>query len=122
MTNIPKIVIVTGSRHAKLNDKIFEVLDQLDPDLLVQGGALGVDKIAKKWCLENGVACCEVPADWSLGKRGGPLRNGKMLWLYPTAVVAAFPCIKSVGTWNCVKQAKEANHEILVTRLGGRWS
>jgi hypothetical protein len=37
-----------------------------EPDLIIQGGASGADRLAKKWALHNGVNCQQEPALWQL--------------------------------------------------------
>lgn len=50
------------------------------------------------------------PADWSLGKAAGMLRNGLMVDL-GADVCLAFPMGSSVGTWDCVRRARAAGIE-----------
>ena len=116
-----RIVIVTGSRHARLIEPVAKVLTELGPDLVVHGGAKGIDALADRWCKENIVARCIVHADWSKGRSAGPTRNAKMVRMFPTAHGAAFPCIESTGTWDCVRKLKAANQEVTITRIGPGW-
>lgn len=101
-----KTIIVTGGREYADKSKVIEVLDLIQPDVLVQGGATGADQLAKDWANANEVTCITVDAEWTkYGKGAGNIRNAVMLDRFPTAVVIAFPGNK--GTANCVKFAKQ---------------
>jgi hypothetical protein len=48
MTNI----LITGSRSIKLKEYVFDILNKLikNGDMVIQGGAEGVDSITLEWC------------------------------------------------------------------------
>jgi predicted Rossmann-fold nucleotide-binding protein len=107
-----KTIIVTGGRNYQDFAKIGRVFDFLGPHLLVEGGALGADRLAREWAEYNYIDVITFYADWdSHGKAAGPIRNRKMLEEHPDAIVVAFPGGK--GTENCVKQAKELGRVVL---------
>lgn len=106
------IVVVTGSRNLTYAEYLYDVLDIVNPKYVIQGGALGADYCAAKWAREEEKVCITVHAEWSRhGRRAGPLRNIKMLdfalSLKETVIVLGFPLDRSVGTWDCMKSAKE---------------
>lgn len=45
------------------------------PGVVVQGGAEGADRFAREWAEAYGYRVETHEADWSLGRRAGPLRN-----------------------------------------------
>lgn len=45
---------------------------------MIEGAAKGIDTIAKEYAQENDWKIEEYPADWSIGKQAGILRNIKM--------------------------------------------
>lgn len=88
------------------------MLDELKPTLIVQGGASGADSLAKRYAKINLIECVTVEADWNKhGKAAGPLRNKKMLEMYPDALVVAFPGGR--GTTNCVTTAKVLGLDVM---------
>lgn len=108
-----RVVIVTGGRTYEDKEKVNRVLNLLDPDLVVQGGASGADRLAIQWANSLIIPKSETfLADWSqYGPAAGPIRNRKMLDVYPKATVVAFPGGK--GTADCVKAARERGMLVL---------
>ena len=108
-----KVVIVTGGRDYDDFAMVADVLSAIQPDLVVQGGATGADKLASDWAkYSDKTECITVNADWNkYGAYAGPKRNIEMLEAYPEAMVVAFPGGK--GTANCVKEAVKRNHIVL---------
>lgn len=111
-----RIVIVTGSRIFDEAKLLNEALDLCQPTRVVQGGAKGADELAKLWALTNEVACTTVRADWDKhGRAAGHLRNGKMLRMFPDAlIVLAFPRGEARGTHNCIEQARALGLDVEV--------
>ena len=62
--------------------------------------------IAAKWADHNNVPVVTYPANWSAGKKGGPMRNAFMLSDSRPDVVAAFP--GGNGTADMVRRAQAA--------------
>lgn len=111
-----RVVIVTGSRLWADPEPIYSALDNSCPTLVVQGGALGADAIAREWAKATGTQCRTFHANWlKHGKRAGPLRNGLMLRSYPGALVLAFP-LDGPGTADCMRQARELRMRVTVYR------
>ena len=111
-----RVVIVTGSRHWADEEAIHKALEEARPTLVVQGGASGVDALARAWAMVNGVQCRTFHANWYLhGRRAGPMRNGAMLRAYPQALVLAFP-LDGPGTADCIRQARDLRMRVLVYR------
>jgi hypothetical protein len=106
-------VLVCGGRYFSDYASLSKELARLEPepDLIIQGGASGADRLAKKWALHNGVNCHQEPALWRLhGKRAGPIRNVKMLQLNPDICVA-FPGGR--GTADMVRRCLDAGISVL---------
>lgn len=111
-------VLVTGSRKWTDPEPIFRVLDELDPDIVIHGGADGADLISHQWCKKRGRRALVFFPDYS--KKDGPLspplrRNLDMIDERPD-VVAAFPMPDSRGTWFTVKESTKANIEVIITK------
>lgn len=58
---------------------------------IIAGGARGVDSHAATWAKVAGVPLEVFPADWSLGRKAGPLRNQRMIDEGHPDYVLAFP-------------------------------
>lgn len=108
-----KVIVVTGGRDYHRHYRINNILTEIQPSLVVQGGARGADRGAEMWAQKNAVPCLRVPADWELhGKSAGPKRNGLMIDMAKglaesmgaMLVVLAFE--GGPGTANCVRCAK----------------
>ena len=108
-------VLVCGGRDYTDEDKVFEVLDTVHQgefiSTILHGAAKGADTLANRWALINKVYIESYPADWSLGKKAGPIRNKQMLEDGEPDLVVAFPGGK--GTANMVKLAQEAGVEVM---------
>jgi predicted Rossmann-fold nucleotide-binding protein len=83
---------------------------------VIEGGATGVDTLARNWAKHNGLCCMTVRANWDLyGNRAGSLRNTWMLQFGMPDLVIAFP--GGVGTNNMVQQAKKAGIDVWLPSL-----
>ena len=86
----------------------------LNGDVLIEGGAKGADRLARKAveALGYAVEVLEFLADWDqYGKAAGHIRNERMLDEGKPDVVVAFlskPLAESKGTANMVRLAKGA--------------
>ena len=110
-----KTVIITGSRDHTNKELIWKTLDELNPTHIVHGNAKGADKIAENWAKKNCIPYTRVPADWdTLGPAAGPIRNIKMLMMFPEGIVCGFPLEGSVGTWHCIDSSVERDMETKV--------
>jgi hypothetical protein len=58
---------------------------------LIDGAAPGADTLAHWWAVRNGIPFERYPADWSLGRRAGYVRNATMLREGRPSAVLAFP-------------------------------
>ena len=107
-------VIVCGSRTFADQRIMRAVLDGLNPDVVIQGGARGADTFAGRWADDRGAGHIPCPADWEThGKAAGTIRNQQMLNNNrPVDLVVAFvdkPLAESRGTADMVRRARKAN-------------
>lgn len=106
-----RVVLVCGDREWTDITPISRELLRVRPDLIVHGGARGVDTLAGTAARIMEVPVVVYPAQWELfGKRAGPLRNQKMLdEAMPTLVLAFHKNINaSKGTKDMVRRAEKA--------------
>lgn len=81
------VVLINGSRefnnYSLLEEKCYEILSPFiekgDKIIIVEGDARGADKLAGRFAKENNFKLEIYPADWSLGKQAGLLRNIEMV-------------------------------------------
>ena len=121
-----KVLIITGSRrgipqsrhdlHLALSEAIRA------SDLVLHGGAYGVDTLAYELAVGHNVHSAGVNALWQSrdgqgrNKKAGSDRNSVLVELAATlrrggaeVRFSAFPDAESRGTWDCVRKLKAAN-------------
>lgn len=106
----PLRVLITGSRDWTRGDLIEGLLRRLTPgSVIVHGGASGADSMGEYIVSRSdGALSSEVHrADWSQGRKAGPVRNSKMVALGADFCVG-FPLESSKGTWDCAWKAQRA--------------
>lgn len=108
-------VLITGSRHWYCRALAERVVSRIrtvrwdEPLVFVHGDAPGVDSAFRDACREIEVPDEPHPADWSLGKKGGPLRNQEMVNGGARICLAFSPDLgKSRGTADCARRALRA--------------
>ena len=74
-------VLVCGGRNFSDTDLMAFSLGSIHKatpiTCIIEGGALGADRFARRWAVDRGVWFETFPADWdNFGKRAGPIRNG----------------------------------------------
>lgn len=102
-------VLVCGGRDFLDRDHLFAVLDAMrdEIDSLICGGARGADDLAYTWACRRDVPAELYMADWERhGRRGGPIRNQRMLDEGKPDLVLAFP--GGPGTADMVRRARKA--------------
>jgi ribonuclease HI len=74
-------VVVAGSRGEHDYGVVCAAIRNsgFDISVVISGRAKGVDRLGERWAKENGVQVDPFPADWSLGKAAGHIRNRQML-------------------------------------------
>ena len=77
---------------------------------LMHGEAHGADRLAARWAAAQGIKTLAFPADWTLGRSAGPLRNTVMLRQRPDVVIAF---AGGKGTADMVRKARVAGIEVL---------
>lgn len=76
-------LLIAGSRHITVDlDFIHNLMNSFgikQPEMIISGGAKGIDSIAKRYAITTGVEHKEFLPDWQkYGKAGGPRRNEQM--------------------------------------------
>jgi hypothetical protein len=105
-------ILVCGGRDFQDYELVCQVLDGLDPELVIQGGANGADTLSRCWAMERGIPCMEFQAPWlSKGKGAGPVRNAWMIKYGEPDLVVAFP--GGSGTADMVTRSLRAGLRVL---------
>lgn len=104
-------VLVCGGRHFNDQVSVVDALNVLAAThgnlTVIEGGATGADRHARKWAYYNGHAIQTFQADWSkYGRAAGPIRNQQMLDEGKPDLVLAFPGGR--GTADMTNRAKAA--------------
>ena len=103
-------VLVCGGRDYPDRHHVFWALDKVRAKHgtieICHGGATGADTLAGEWAKVRDAACQKFDADWSLGKKAGPLRNARMLDEFKPDGVVAFQGGR--GTADMIRQAEAA--------------
>jgi predicted Rossmann-fold nucleotide-binding protein len=104
-------ILVTGGRTYADPEAVRVVLRELQPAVVIHGGAPGADRLADQWARANGVRVEPYPADWSRGPSAGPARNARMVAESRPDLVVAFPGGR--GTADMVMRARAAGVEVV---------
>ena len=79
--------------------------------LLIEGGALGADRLAREWAIASSVPHQTFNADWTAhGKAAGPMRNDRMIAEGKPDGVVAFPGGR--GTSDMIGKARSAGVKV----------
>lgn len=108
-------VLVCGGRSFSDWDLLCRVLDAQHEKhrigVIIHGAYRGADTLADSWAICRGVGRDKYPADWSFGKKAGPIRNQRMLDEGRPDLVLAFPGGR--GTADMVARARNAGVEVV---------
>ena len=117
MTDLYRI-LVCGTRDGVPGDLLDAELTALAPDVVITGGARGVDAQADAWAHAHGVKVATYKADRAEhGRAAGPMRNQAMLDAAKPDLVLAFPSKTSVGTYDMLRRASAARVAIRIVSV-----
>ena len=74
-------ILVAGSRNFVNAERLAKILAENvgADDTIVEGGAQGVDSMARQWAEARDINVVEIKADWEkYGRAAGPKRNDAM--------------------------------------------
>lgn len=122
------MIVISGSRdfnnYEVIESKILDIIGKLNSNTssieIISGGCMGVDKCAEGFAQKNGFKFTEFPANWSIGKSAGYLRN-KQMAEYASAelngVLIAFWNMKSKGTKMMIDLARRYGLDVYIINL-----
>lgn len=115
-------ILICGSRTYRDDFSIRAILRWYcinGSTVVIHGAAKGADSLADFYARELGLEVEAYPADWSMGRRGGYVRNQKMLVEGRPDVIWAFvdkPLAESKGTKMMVDIACKAGVQCYVVQ------
>lgn len=84
------------------------------PIVIVSGMAKGADMLGERYAAEYGLEVAEFPADWSIGRKAGPIRNQQMADFADACI--CFWNGQSRGTQNMIGLAKAKGIPVKIIR------
>jgi hypothetical protein len=113
-------VLVCGSRDWVDGSLVRRRLSEIQPGTtVIHGDCRGADRMAGGVAKMFKLEVVAVPADWSLGRKAGPIRNRKMLDMKPDLVIAFHDDLdSSLGTKDCVTEARRRGIPVEVITHG----
>ena len=120
-----KKLLVSGSRTITDKHKVFQALDEMMSVMLngedvtiIEGGAKGVDTLARLYAIEHKIPYEEHPADWEKnGRAAGYVRNVEMVKEADVALIIWDG--KSKGTAHAMKICEKKRVKYLLKLMGG---
>ena len=115
-------IIVAGSRsfndYYLLCDKLNYYLKDLENPIIVCGEARGADALGKMYAYKHNLSVSSFPADWSIGRNAGYIRNETMA-KYADALIAFWDG-KSKGTEHMIKTMRNLGKRVRVVKFGDK--
>ena len=113
------ILLVAGSRTIKDRELVFGKLDEITqtntPDVVISGGAVGVDTLGESWANSRDYPFVPFVAVWKeMGKRAGYLRNIQMAVAATHAVI--FWDGQSRGARHMIDLCRDYDVEVRIVR------
>ena len=106
------ILAIVGSRDYDDYDNFKIIVKKYikkhgTPELIVSGGASGIDSLAEKYAKEFDIPIKIFYAKWKkYGKKAGPHRNTKIVNM--STHILAMPSKSSIGTYDTINKGKKA--------------
>jgi hypothetical protein len=109
-------VLICGSRHWDKRGTIHNALFGFPKDtIIIHGAAPGADTHADHVAKQLGLTVIPFPADWSLGRKAGPIRNQQMLKENPDLIIAFHSNIhSSKGTLHMMTIARNKGVPVIL--------
>ena len=114
-------ILVAGSRNFINAERLAQILAENvgADDTIVEGGAKGVDTMARDWAEARDINVVEIKADWAkFGRAAGPKRNDAMTtFVAERGGKAVFVWDgESKGTKQCIQSAMKRGIDCRVYR------
>ena len=113
-----KTIGITGSRRITECEQLAALLDELQPDEVITGGAEGVDELAAEWAKQNGKKLTVLRPDYAAHGKAAPMVRNAQIVNAADAVIAVWDG-QSKGTEATMKMAQKAG-KLLTTLTPGQ--
>ena len=103
-------LLICGDRNWSNRNIILKWVQNLSPEVIIEGEARGADSIARNIAIELGIEVLRYPANWNkYGRAAGVIRNTQMLKEGKPDMVLAFHDHIEISkeTSNMIGQAKK---------------
>lgn len=101
-------IAVVGSRSFDDFDRMNFILNRYKIDVIISGGAIGADSLARKYALDHKISIAEFLPEWKrFGKQAGFIRN--KLIVNACEGLIAFWDDESRGTKHSIDLARSQN-------------
>lgn len=111
------IVFSRLTKSSKETNDSLEIND-LENIEIVEGGATGIDALAKSYAIDRNIKYKEFPADWNKhGRVAGPIRNKQMAEYSDILIAFRYVDNPSRGTENMIRQAKGNNLKVITVNI-----
>lgn len=107
-------VAIVGTREPKISYEKFKTLVSAhvsQGDIIVSGGAKGIDSYARRYAEESNLELHEYKPDYKKYGRGAPLVRNTTI-VDDCDVLLAFPSEKSRGTYDTIRKANKLNKPV----------
>ena len=92
------------------------IKNNLKPEMIVSGGANGIDTLAARYSKENNIKLKIHSANWNrYGKAAGPIRN--QLIVNDITHLLALPVKNSIGTFSTINKARMTVKHITIIKM-----
>ena len=109
-------VAIVGSRTFNDYTLLNSILDKIDINLIISGGARGADKLAERYALEKKIETKILYPEWNkFGKGAGIIRNKEIV--QEANHVIAFWDGESKGTLSSINFAKEFGKNLTIYKF-----
>ena len=108
--------LIIGSRSIKSFD--ISAFVPKNVDLIISGGASGIDKIAEQYADKNKISKLIIRPQYARYRRGAPIKRNKKMIDICDEILAFWDGISS-GTKSSILYAEETNTPIKVIRVDG---
>lgn len=120
-----KKLLVSGSRTITDRAKVFQTIDEMigltlkgEDVTIIEGGAKGVDTLAREFAIERNIPYEEHPADWDKnGRAAGYIRNVEMVKEADVALIIWDG--KSKGTAHAMKKCEKKGVKYMLKIMRG---
>lgn len=120
-----KKLLISGSRTIRDRAKVFQAIDEMisltlngEDVTIIEGGAKGVDTLAREFAIERNIPYEEHPADWDKnGRAAGYIRNVEMVKEADVALIIWDG--KSKGTAHAMKKCEKKGVKYMLKLMGG---